>query len=465
MSTALSQDLKRTARIQAERIRVWLCNPWSLTATPAITLVGLLGLWDAISHVLLITWATANLGWMGLRFFVWTRYRRVEHDDHETLRWGRISLALLAGTSLLAACFAAAIYLPSETQDRMFMVMGVIGMTAGVAASYGAYLPAVIVYIVPSLIVFAATLVVNGGKNGLLMGIAALVYLALLLQSSRTLSRWVGDVFKLRMHNDALTDALTTAKDAAEAANTAKSTFIANMSHELRTPLNAIIGFAEMLEKQVLGPLGDARYVEYSRDVHMSGKHLLSIINTILDLAKVEASHLELDRDRSDINYLLHECFAVMRLQAEEMGLDFRLEVPNEPLYLMVDETRLRQVIYNLLSNAVKFTDAGGRVRLSGRRAEDGAIEISVSDTGIGMAAEELKIAFQPFMQVKHANRRSSAGTGLGLPFVSSIVQLHGGTLNVDSSPGVGTTIKIRLPIDGTDESGRSGRRQLLPAA
>jgi signal transduction histidine kinase len=162
---------------------------------------------------------------------------------------------------------------------------------------------------------------------------------------------WVVNIFGLRIQNDQLNTQLTVAKEAAEAANSAKSVFIANMSHELRTPLNAIIGFAEMLESEVLGPLGDHRYIEYAHDVHVSGKHLLSIINTILDLAKVEASHLELDRDRSDISYLLHECASVMRLQAQDAGLEFRFEIPGDPskrrgrgIETMVPQTRHRWI-------------------------------------------------------------------------------------------------------------------------
>ena len=206
------------------------------------------------------------------------------------------------------------------------------------------------------------------------------------------------DIFDLRIRNDRLTQELIVAKEAAEEANEAKSIIMANMSHELRTPLNAIIGFAEMLEKEVLGPLGTPKYIDYAHDVHMSGIHLLSLINTILDLAKTRASRLELDVEHVELCALLRECFSVMRLQADRAGLQFTLDVPDLTLFADVDETRLRQVLYNLLSNAIKFTDAGGSITLSLRQAAN-AVEIEVADTGIGMDLDDVETALQPFMQ------------------------------------------------------------------
>src|ERR1700733_3871755 len=209
------------------------------------------------------------------------------------------------GSALIIAVMAPEVFVPPDPEDRMFLVMGVGGLAAGATAIYGIYYPAVVVLTVPLLGSLAVAFFMQHTVNARFLGCMTIVYLLLLLMSARILKRWVWDIFSLRIRNDQLTDQIIEAKDAAEAANEAKSVFMANMSHELRTPLNAIIGFAEMLEKEVLGPLGNRRYVEYAHDVHASGQHLLSIINTILDLAKTRASHLELHRERTDVAELL----------------------------------------------------------------------------------------------------------------------------------------------------------------
>jgi len=442
---------RQTASIRAEAIRLWLKAPWSMVATVFAGIIGATALWDSMPHAWVGSWLVAILGLVVVRLTAWRRYASRPRDDSDTLRWGNLFLALLAATSLLTACMAASIFVPGDIEDQFFIAMAIAGLTGGAASSYGAFFPAVVTYIAPPLLAIIGALFFHGTQQSVLLGTGTIFYMLILLISGRTLNRWVADIFGLRIRNEELNGELVRAKEAAEAANSAKSVFIANMSHELRTPLNAIIGFAEMLESEVLGSLGDRRYVEYAHDVHMSGKHLLSIINTILDLAKVEASHLELERDRTDISYLLHECASVMRLQAEEAGVDFQLDLPDDPLYTLVDETRMRQVVYNLLSNAIKFTDPGGKVSLIGRQSQSGGIEITVSDTGLGMDPDDLKLALQPFMQVKHSSRRASSGTGLGLPFAKSIVQLHDGTLDITSARGKGTSVKVTLPPTGLE--------------
>jgi signal transduction histidine kinase len=417
-----------------------------MAATIILHLVTVWALWRILSHAKLMLWASVGIAWCGIRFAVWLYYKRRSWSDRQILRWGQAFTGMLGVTALIIAVIAPQVFVPPNAEDRMFLIMGIGGLAAGATAIYGIYYPAVVVITVPLLGMLALAFFMQGTPNTRFLGTMTIVYLVLLLMSARILKHWVWDIFSLRIRNDQLTAELIEAKDAAEAANEAKSVIMANMSHELRTPLNAIIGFAEMLEKEVLGPLGSPRYIDYAHDVHMSGIHLLSLINTILDLAKTRASHLDLDLEVFDVRLPIRECCSVMQLQVDRAKLSLTLDLPDGALIAKADDTRLRQVIYNLLSNAIKFTDAGGTITLGGRLTATGEVEIEVVDTGIGMDPGDIEIALQPFMQVRQSNRRAAAGTGLGLPFAKTIMELHGGRLEIASAKGQGTSVKVMLP-------------------
>lgn len=243
-------------------------------------------------------------------------------------------------------------------------------------------------------------------------------------------------------------EALIGAKESAELANRAKTEFLANMSHELRTPLNAVIGFSEIMESELLGPLGSNQYKSYAADIHESAQHLLTLINDILDVAKIEAGAHELRDEEVDPYDIVG---AVERLVAERAGranLKLEIGLPAKLPHLRADERKLKQVLLNLLSNAIKFTPAQGRVALTARHEADGSFVFEVSDTGIGIAAEDIPRAFAPFEQVDSRLSRQFEGTGLGLPLSEGFVRLHGGRLDLESAPGVGTKAIVRLPAD-----------------
>jgi two-component system, cell cycle sensor histidine kinase PleC len=237
------------------------------------------------------------------------------------------------------------------------------------------------------------------------------------------------------------------ARDRAEAANKAKSGFLANMSHELRTPLNAIIGFSEILQSGMFGPLGSDRYEEYVSDIHASGAFLLGVINDILDMSKIEAGRINLEKETLDLRPLIDETLHMVSMQADEKNIAVEQSI-GDTMRIFADRRSMKQVLINLLSNAVKFTDAGGRIRIRAKSVAS-AIQISIEDTGCGIPSAALKRLGRPFEQVQDQLTKNHSGSGLGLAISKSLAELHGGSLKIRSKVGSGTIVSIRIPCDG----------------
>lgn len=248
---------------------------------------------------------------------------------------------------------------------------------------------------------------------------------------------------------------LSRSREQAEAANRAKSAFLASVSHELRTPLNAIIGFAEIMRDQMFGPLGSPRYASYAADIHLSGQHLLGIINDLLDLSKLEAGRMEMREAVLSPADAIADSFRLLEGRAQAGRVQFAAEVPQAPPPLCADPRLLRQILINLLSNAVTWTPPGGRVTAAFRLRSDGRAEFRVSDTGPGMDAAEIAIALTPFGRVDRPSRPRHDGSGLGLPLARQLARLHGGELDIASRPGQGTQVTVLLPADRVLDRGR----------
>jgi two-component system, cell cycle sensor histidine kinase DivJ len=247
-------------------------------------------------------------------------------------------------------------------------------------------------------------------------------------------------------------DALTRTRDEAETASRAKTQFLANMSHELRTPLNAVIGFSEILNQELFGKLGEARYRDYARLIHESGEHLLNVVNDILDMSKIEAGKFKIVKEPFDVATLVACCCDIMRHTAEQRSLSLIVDVAPGITELPADKRACKQILLNVISNAIKFTDPGGWVRVSAREA-DGTIVFSVADNGIGIAESDLPKLGNPFVQANNSYDRSYDGAGLGLSVVKGLARLHGGSLELKSVLGQGTTAIITLPLEGAGES------------
>jgi two-component system cell cycle sensor histidine kinase PleC len=236
------------------------------------------------------------------------------------------------------------------------------------------------------------------------------------------------------------------ARDAAEKANRAKSMFLANMSHELRTPLNAVIGFAELMHFETYGPLGDPHYREYTGMIQGAGRHLLDLINDILDMSKIEAGKFDLDRDLIATAPLINDCVALMSERAHQAGIDLSADLAAAPPSFTADKRAMKQILLNLLSNAVKFTPAGGRVVVRAR-AMGPMLQLSVSDTGCGIPEDQLYRLGNPFVQLRTSAGATQNGTGLGLALVRALAELHHGALKIESAPGQGTTASVEVPL------------------
>ncbi|MCV6546864.1 MAG: ATP-binding protein [Cohaesibacter sp.] len=232
----------------------------------------------------------------------------------------------------------------------------------------------------------------------------------------------------------------------AEEANTAKSRFLATMSHELRTPLNAILGFSEIMQNEVLGPLPNEKYREYVSDINNSGNHLLNLINEILDLSRVEAGRYKLNEEAVTLSYVAEDCENLLRLRARSKDVTIRLDLDLNLPKLWADERAMRQVMLNLLTNAVKFTPPGGEIVLSVKAAEDGGQYIEVADTGPGIPEDEIPTVLSAFGQGSLAIQSAEDGSGLGLSIVQALVQMHDGSFDLESTLRVGTTVIARFP-------------------
>jgi signal transduction histidine kinase len=321
--------------------------------------------------------------------------------------------------------------------DRLLGRLSFLGATA--AITLAAVIGAVALHLLVGLVLFGDT------SHETLVGavIVAILVAAPIIAYSQILIRRLSDSGRTLRR---MTDQLAKALDSAEAANQAKSQFLANVSHELRTPLNAIIGFSELMRAQLYGPIGSDRYAGYARDIHDSGIHLLGIINDLLDLAKIESGQASVETEAPcTLGTLMDTALRMLAPIAAERNVRLA-HAPWSGTAVFGIERMILQVMLNVIGNAIKFTQAEGTVTITMRELIGGGCAVRVRDTGIGMSAEDIRLALTPFGQVGNALQASQAGTGLGLPLAKAMMRQHDGTLEIHSTPGEGTVVDLIFP-------------------
>jgi len=439
--SALSEQ---STAILAEQLRLVMRSPVPIYFGAATAVVAASCLQGALPSALLDGWAAVMLLWQGARYLLWRRFQELRTDD-ERAGWARHIALIWSLTGLLWGVFGAAYFLPDDPEARFFMLFIVTTNIAGGAVVASSYVPAHAGYIAGMAIPCIVAFIANGTRYSLLLAAMTIGYALAARGSALFGNVGVADLIRLQVERGKLIRSLREAKEAADLANQIKSRFLANMSHELRTPLNAIIGFSELMRDEMFGPVGNRRYMGYIADINNSGRHLLDIVNDVLDLSKLEAGSMRLSRETVDPAALAAECLKVVEPQAAAVGVRLRIDA-DPALRVEGDTVRLKQILLNLLSNAVKFSPPDGEVVVSIKPVAGGGLTMAVRDSGIGMDAAGIATALQPFGQIENAWTKRHPGTGLGLPLAKSLAELHDGKLAIESELDRGTTVTVLFP-------------------
>src|SRR5215831_10737406 len=358
---------------------------------------------------------------------------------------------------------------PASGINHAFLVLVSLAIVARFIVNRANHVAFFIASFAPMALLLAARCIIAFDPVDLVLAaIVPLYAIQVVVDSSQISQRWDQEALMRFSHED-LTRELEEARDEAlmkraeaEAANASKTAFLANMSHELRTPLNAILGFSEIIARECLGPVGSARYKEYAGDIHNSGTHLLSLINDLLDVAKIEAGRMEIEPHMIETARMLENALKFVGVRARERNQHLNLTVEEEARVLYADERAVKQILINLVSNAVKFTQEGGHIDVVARRNGGGDFELMVADDGPGIAKEKIDRIFKPFAQADNRYDRQAGGTGLGLSLVRGLAELHGGRAWIESAEGKGTRVFVVLPSTPALETKK--RRVGIPA-
>lgn len=438
----------------AECVRLLYRSPFPGLANLAVGSLLALVAWGQVSTVFLIGWLLLMVAATVVRVGLWRAYTLKAFAVVDAERWERRMMLCVAATGLVWGASGLAIgldRLPVYLEGVIAISIG--GMFAGAMFSLTASMKVFRSYVVPAAVGPIIGFLSVGTIDHVAVAGMGIVYLVVVLLWGRDAAHTIQNSIRLRLENQALIDDLATAREEADAAERLKRESFANLGHELRTPLNAIIGFAQSLEAEIWGPLGSERYTDYARSIAESGQHLYVLIQGILDLSRHDAGMLELEEEALDLAEIVKGCREMLLGSADSNGVTLAIDIPIAGLWVRGDPTKLRQIVINLVANAIRFTPAGGSVTVAGQRLDTGETEITVEDTGVGLDPEDIPRALEPFVQVSRDRTRDSGGAGLGLPLSKRLAELHGGWLELRSTPGEGTVVHVMLPASRAIEA------------
>lgn len=340
-----------------------------------------------------------------------------------------------------------------NTLNHLYLSSCVCCVMAELVMSRASQVDFLLASIIPMVTIAGIRFLLSGTQADLVIAVGLPAIAGVFFEAGRRLTHRLDEESRLRFEVEDLAHELEQARDEAlrkrfeaETANASKTSFLANMSHELRTPLNAILGFSEIIQKECFGPVGSQRYTEYAGDINSSGAHLLSLINDLLDVAKIEAGKMEIEPHPLDVRRTLETALKIVGMRARERKQHLAIQVEPAVPTVFADERALRQILLNLVSNAVKFTPEGGNILVAASQARCGGFQILVQDDGPGIPRDKLDRVFQPFSQVDNRYDRQGSGTGLGLALVRGLAELHGGRAWIESVTGRGCRAYVVLP-------------------
>jgi signal transduction histidine kinase len=447
--SALNSD-KLKQRIDDELVRL-VFGSWihCVTGIPFALLFAILmsGAVPALGHanrVYAVLWVAAVFAWAGAALLLQRNYRRNLWRLSAT-QWNQCLLALWLAHGMIWGLLVPTFLEHGNSLNEALLSAILLGtIVHGFFLLYPSR-PILLTRLVALWSIAEISFLADGGDLTRIFAMVLPLFTALLLVNGWRLSAEYRNAVELRFRNEEIARALELVSVAANQANRAKSEFLANMSHELRTPLNAIIGFSELLCVQ-LAQTGVQRHVSYASDILSSGRHLLSVINQILDLAKIEAGNSRVEFKRFPVSRLLQDCTRMMSVKADEKGLTLSLKDHCGAASILADETALRQILLNVMSNAIVYTEHG--VISVHARSDGEELQIDVTDTGRGMSEAQMANIFVPFEREDQHLSASTHGAGLGLAIVKNLVQLHLGTCSISSKLNVGTSVAIRIPLE-----------------